>query len=135
MHNGFIPGSLSERAQAGHDKQESVAWRLAKAWSFVTDTITIACSAGAHLRVAKAMEITFAFGSLFLERELSKMWWRASCLPIQQPTKKSFSSSSSLSTCCGLVRTGDGGTETEAESIAGVYRLRSSKRRFQMTLS
>jgi hypothetical protein len=54
---------------------------------FVTDTITIACSADRTCEVAKAMEITFAFGSLFLERELSKMWWRASCLPIEQPTK------------------------------------------------
>ena len=40
---------------------------------FVTDTITIACSADRTCEVAKAMEITFAFGSLFLERELSKM--------------------------------------------------------------
>jgi hypothetical protein len=37
-------------AQAGHDEQESVAWRLAKAWSFVTYAITIACSAGPQLR-------------------------------------------------------------------------------------
>jgi hypothetical protein len=72
----------------GNDEQESVtrAW-LAKAWSFAADTITIACSAGPHLQVAKAMEITFAFGSLFLEREQSKMWWRDSCLPIKRLTK------------------------------------------------
>jgi hypothetical protein len=39
------------------------------------------------MRVPKAMEITFAFGSPFLEREQCKMRVARFELPIQQPTK------------------------------------------------
>jgi hypothetical protein len=102
---------------------------------FVTDTITIACSADRTCEVAKAMEITFALDHCFLNASYPKCGGELHACRSSNQQKQSLSSSSSLSTCCGLVKTGDGGTETQAESIAGVHRLRSSKRRFQMTLS